>query len=218
MLEQHIYVNTAVVMFSIVDWELQVLLIKRVKDPFAWYWYLPWWYLTDDKSAEQIVSEKLQLKVGLRNIYLEQFQTFTDPQRDPRYRAITIWYLSIGDYHDIKKYSHYGEVAFHSVRTLQKIAFDHREIVKKAYSVLRYKLFHSNIAQFFLPKTFTLTQLQEVYDAILATKSDTRNFRKYIDKTGIIKNTGKKETNVSHRPALLYEFVHKDVRVEDYGF
>lgn len=63
------------------------------------------------------------------------------------------------------------------------MAFDHRDIVTAAYTVLRHKLFHSNIAQFFLPKTFTLAQLQEVYDTILSTKSDTRNFRKYIDKS-----------------------------------
>lgn len=218
MLEQHIYVNTAVVIFTIIESELKVLLIKRVQEPFAWFWYLPWWYLTDDKSAEQIVMEKLHTKVWLRNMYLEQFHTFTDPKRDPRYRAITLGYMSIGTYHDIKQYSQYWEVAFHSVRKLQKMAFDHREIVTSAYTVLRHKLFNSNIAQFFLPKTFTLAQLQEVYDAILSTKSDTRNFRKYIDKVWIVKSTGKKEINVSHRPAFLYEFVHKDVRVEDYGW
>jgi 8-oxo-dGTP diphosphatase len=162
--------------------------------------------------------KKLMLKVGLRNIYLEQFHTFTDPARDPRYRAVTIGYLSIGQYHDIKKYSQYGEVAFHPLRKLPALAFDHKEIVMHAYRVLRHKLLHSNIAQFFLPKHFTLQQLQEVYDGILGVQSDVRNFRTYIKKANVVVATGKKEVNVSHRPAELYGFVQKDVKVSDYGW
>ncbi len=216
MLNQQIYVNTAVVIFSIVDDELKVLLIKRTQAPFEWFWWLPGGYLENDKSADQTVMEKLLMKVWLRNIYLEQFETFTDPKRDARYRAITIWYMSIGNYHDIKKYSQYGEVGFLSVKTLAKLAFDHRDIMKRAYAVLRAKLFHSNIAQFFLPRYFTLQQLQAVYDTILGSKSDVRNFRKYIDKAHLVKATGKKETNVSHRPAILYEFINKDIHVADY--
>lgn len=218
MINQQIYVNTAVVIFSIVDNELKVLLIKRTQAPFESFWCLPGWYVENDKSADQTVMEKLLMKVWLRNIYLEQFHTFTDPKRDPRYRAITIGYMSIWNYHDIKKYSQYGEVAFHGIKTMAKLAFDHREIMKKAYLVLREKVFHSNIAQFFLPRYFTLQQLQLVYDAILGSKSDVRNFRKYIDKAHIIKATGKKEHNVSHRPAILYEFIQKDIKVSDYNW
>ena len=118
----------------------------------------------------------------------------------------------------MKTYSKYGEVAFHSLKTMAKLAFDHREIVKAAYQELRDKMFHSNIAQFFLPRYFTLKQLQEVYDIILGRKSDVRNFRKYIANAHIIKSTRKKESNVSHRPALLYEFIHKDIKVSDYMF
>lgn len=216
MINQQIYVNTAVVIFSIVEGELKVLLIRRTQAPFEWFWGLPGWYLENDKSADQTVMEKLLMKVGLRNIYLEQFETFTDPKRDARYRAITIWYMSIGNYHDIKKYSLYWEVSFLGIKTLAKLAFDHRDIMKRAYAVLRDKLFHSNIAQFFLPRYFTLQQLQAVYDAILGNKSDVRNFRKYIDKAHIVRATGKKETNVSHRPAILYEFINKDIHVADY--
>lgn len=218
MLNQHIYVNTAVVIFSIVEWELKVLLIRRTQAPFEWFWWLPGGYIDDNKSADDTVMEKLLIKTWLRHIYLEQFWVFSDPKRDPRYRAISLWYISIGIFNDIKKYSQYGEVAFHSIKTMAKLAFDHREIMTKAYMVLRHKLFHSNIAQFFLPRYFTLQQLQEVYDIILGTKADVRNFRKYIEKAHIIKSTGKKEINVSHRPALLYEFITKDVKISDYNW
>lgn len=214
--DQRIFVNTAVVMYTIMHDELYVLLIKRARAPFEWYRCLPGWYLENEDSAEQTVTKKLMIKVGIKNMYLEQFSTFTDPTRDPRYRAITIWYMSIWHYHDIKHYSHYGEVSFHPLRKLPVMAFDHKDIITASYVALRNKLTHSNIAQFFLPKYFTLQQLQTVYDTILSKKSDVRNFRAFISKLGLVRATSRKEINVSHRPAVLYHFINKDVKIEDY--
>jgi 8-oxo-dGTP diphosphatase len=75
---------------------------------------------------------------------------------------------------------------------------------------------HSNIAQFFLPKLFTFQQLQQVYDIILWTTSDVRNFRNFITKSHIVRSTKKKEENVAHRPATLYQFIHKDINIDDF--
>lgn len=172
--------------------------------------------MENNKSADQTVAEKLRIKVGLKRVYLEEFAVFTKPDRDHRYRCITIAYMSIGEYHDIKTYSQYGDVQFHSINKLPQIAFDHVEIIRKSYEVLRAKVMHTNIAQFFLPRYFTLRQLQQVYDIILSIKSDVRNFRTMIDRLNIVRPTSKKETNVSHRPAVLYEFISKEINISDY--
>ncbi len=215
--QQQIYVNLSVVIFTIIDGELHVLLVERSQEPFLDWRCLPGGYMEDWASAEKTIMKKLFVKVWLKNIYLEQYHTFTDPKRDPRYRAINISYFSIGTYTDIKKYSPYGKVDFHPLKKLPKLAFDHQEIIRHAYRVLRERLFHSNIAQFFLPKQFTFKQLKEVYDAILQTSSDVRNFRHHISTQNIIKNTWKKEQNVAHRPADLYEFIDKTIKVEEYS-
>ncbi len=215
--QQHMYVNLSVVIFTIIKGELLVLLVERSQDPFLNWRCLPGGYMEDSASAEKTIVKKLFDKVWLKNIYLEQYHTFTDPKRDPRYRAINISYFSIGTYTDIKKYSPYGKVEFHHLKQLPKLAFDHQEIIRHAYRVLRERLFHSNIAQFFLPKQFTFKQLKEVYDTILQTSSDVRNFRTHIRTQNIIKTTGKKEQNVAHRPADLYEFINKTIKVEEYA-
>lgn len=119
-----------------------------------------------DKSAEQTIMLKLFHKIGVLNPYLEQLHVFTDPYRDTRYRAINIAYLSAGIYNNLKDVSDYGEVSVHSVRKLPQLAFDHQEVISYAHHTLKQKLIQSNIAQFFLPKQFTLTELQRVYDCI----------------------------------------------------
>lgn len=204
-------------MFTIMDNDLKIILIHRSKNPFLWYRALPWWYLLPEKSAEQTIMIKLFHKIGINNIYLEQLHTFTDPHRDSRYRAINIAYFSAGIYQNIKDISLYGEVQLHSVRNIPSLAFDHQEVILHAHMILQQKLLTSNIAQFFLPHYFTLTQLQHVYDLIRGKKSDTRNFRNFIIKQHCVRETTKKQWDVHHRPARLYEFIVKDIKVSDYA-
>ena len=211
-----IYVTLSVVLFTIVDHELKIVLIKRSRDPYVWYRCLPWWYVDPEKSAKQTLIQKLFQKTWLHNIYLEQVYTFTNPERDFRYRSINIAYLSAGIYYDLKNISTYGEVEFHSIKCLPALAFDHGDIIAYVYQILQQKIITSNIAHFFLPRQFTLRQLQEVYDTIRGYRSDVRNFRTFIYNKNIIKNTGKKEITVSHRPAYLFEFTHRDINIAEY--
>jgi 8-oxo-dGTP diphosphatase len=95
------------------------------------------------------------------------------------------------------------------------MAFDHQEIIRYAYQRLKYKLEYTNIAQHFLAKYFTLTELQNIYEVILGYTFDTRNFRKKIKLVNIVKPTGKKQDNVKNRPAELYEFVNKKLEIKE---
>lgn len=72
---------------------------------------------------------------------------------------------------------------------------------------------YTNVAQYILPKKFTLRQLQDVYETILDQQIDVRNFRKKIDKIGLVKETGEKEIGVQYRPAKLYNFVDKNLKI-----
>lgn len=211
------YITISVVMFTIINNDLKVILIHRSKAPFLWYRALPWWYLLPDKSAEQTIMLKLFHKIGILNPYLEQIHVFTDPYRDNRYRAINISYLSAGIYNNIKDVSSYGEVSFHSIKKLPQLAFDHQEVISYAHRILQQKLIQSNIAQFFLSKQFTLTELQLVYDCIQWVSSDVRNFRNFIKKQSSIRDTGKQQSHVWHRPARLYEFISRDIKISDYS-
>jgi 8-oxo-dGTP diphosphatase len=75
------------------------------------------------------------------------------------------------------------------VKKLPKLAFDHKKIVDYAIQRLKWKMEYTNVAQYILPKKFTLRQLQDVYETILDQNIDVRNFRKKIDKLGLVKAT-----------------------------
>lgn len=105
------------------------------------------------------------------------------------------------------------EVKFFPVDALPKLGFDHKKILTYAVQRLRRKMEYTNVAQYILPKKFTLRQLQDVYETILDQHIDVRNFRKKIDKLGLVKETGEKEIGVQYRPAKLYSFVDKSLKI-----
>ena len=92
--------------------------------------------------------------------------------------------------------SSFARKAFwHPVNDLPKLAFDHSLIFEKGFKKIQRKITYQPIAFELLPEKFTLTQLQHLYEVILNTKLDKRNFRKKMLKDGYtspMKKTGKK--------------------------
>ena len=78
---------------------------------------------------------------------------------------------------------------------------------------MRRKIEYTNVAQYILPKKFTLSELQKVYEIVLNQRIDVRNFRKKIDKLGLVKETGEKEIGVKYRPAKLYKFIENKLKI-----
>ena len=205
--QQQIYVTTSVVIFSIVQGTLCVILLQRGYEPYEWLWMLPSGYVFNDASAQDTLREKIFHKIWLKNIPLQEVWSFSDPSRDSRRRVICLAYMSVGQFHDIKQWTKYGSVSYHALKELPVLAFDHAQIIKRAYAILREQLATTSIAQHFLPKTFTLASLKTVYDIILWTHSDLSNFRKWVTSRHLAIPTNKKEKNVAHRPAMLWKFV-----------
>lgn len=215
MIKQSILVTVDNVIFTIRDKKLQLLLVERWVTPYKWYRALPWWFVLEDESLEKAARRKLHAKAHVTNVYLEQLYTFSDPHRDPRGRVITTVYMAIC--HEAHSTATAGADAvnalYYPIKELPPLAFDHLEIVKYAYQRLRAKLEYTNAAQYFLPRYFTLKQLQDVYEIILWQHLDVRNFRKKLQSLHIVRETDKMEVGVTHRPAKLYEFVNKNLEV-----
>ena len=95
-------------------------------------------------------------------------------------------------------------VSWFAMRELPELAFDHGAILDMAYDRLRAKLGYSTIAFQFMPRNFTLTELQHVYEVIQGEPADKRNFRKRILGLDLIEPTGKERRDGPHRPAALY--------------
>ena len=212
---QHILVTVDNVIFTTVNDQLQVLLVKRGIAPFKDSRALPWGFVKEHETLEDAAHRDLANKTNVKNIYLEQLYTFSDLHRDPRGRVISAAYMSLiaREHILIKPGDYVTEAKFFSIKSLPKLAFDHKIIIQYAMQRLRWKFEYSNVAQYILPKKFTLSELQKVYEMVLEQHIDVRNFRKKIDKLGIIRPTGEKEIGVKYRPAQLFEFVDKKFKI-----
>ena len=202
----HPAVTTDIVIFTIRQDELKVLLIKRALPPHRNQWALPGGFIKLEESLEEGAKRELQEETGVTGVYLEQLYTFGRPDRDPRERVITVAYYALipSDELEPKAASDAENVSWFGLKELPDLAFDHKRILKMAHERLVAKLDYSTIAFQFMPKDFTLSELQHVYEVILREQIDKRNFRKRILSLNLIKETGKARKVGAHRPAKLY--------------
>lgn len=197
------------VLFRINNKKLEALLIKRRNEPFKEWWALPGGYNpkgeTTLEALERIVRQKtgVDLKADLQHV--EQLYTFDTVDRDPRGHAVSVTYLGVSKSIDLEK-SPEREVQFFPVDELPEMAYDHASIIHYAKERIAAKLAYTNIAASFLDKKFTLTQLQNVYEAVLEQELDKRNFRKKILSLDMIHETSEISKDGAHRPAKLYAF------------
>lgn len=211
-------VTVDIVLFTIMNNDLKVLLIKRGREPFKDVWAIPGGFVRINESLDKAALRELGEETGVKDVYLEQLYTFGDPGRDPRGRVITVAYFALvnADEFQLKATTDASDVKWFSIYKLPEMAFDHKKILNYALKRLRYKLEYTTVAFQLLPKMFTLTQLQTVYEIIFNKKLDKRNFRKKILSLGLIKDTGKRTKGVSHRPAKLYSFTQKHAQLENF--
>ncbi|RMF26477.1 MAG: NUDIX domain-containing protein [Chloroflexi bacterium] len=201
------YVTVDVVIFTLLDDDLKVLLIRRKNPPFAGKWAIPGGFIEMDESLEEAALRELEEETGVRDVYLEQLYTFGDPDRDPRGRVITVAYFALVPANTItpRAGSDASEARWWSMYDLPDLAFDHEQILKYALTRLRYKLEYTAVGFELLPESFTLSELQRAYEIILGEKLDKRNFRRKILSAQVIEPTGEYRTGEG-RPARLYRF------------
>lgn len=201
---------TDVVLFTYQNEKLKVCLLNIDNDYFKKMKGLPGGLILPKETAEDSVVRHMKDKAGIdiANTHIEQLYSFSKIDRDPRGRVVSVAYLALIPSEKIE----YKEgVEWMDVTKLPKLAYDHSEIVKKAIARLKSKIKYTNIAYGILPKVFRLTQLQNVYEVILGKNLDKRNFRKKMNETGLLEETGKKEKDSAHRPAMLYRFKNREV-------
>lgn len=194
-----------VVIFTVIDGELAVLLIERAADPARGEWALPGGALWADETLDGAAIRKLRDETGVSDVFLEQLYTFGEL---PGGRAeIVVTYFALVNYAETRLR---GDLewrpAWHTVRGLGPLAFENERVLGYAKERLRNKLSYSNVAYSLLPEHFTLTEMQSVYEAILAETIDKRNFRRRIVGLGIVQETGQTRKQGAHRPAKLFAF------------
>lgn len=203
----HPAVTTDCVVFGFDGNSLSLLLIKRGIMPFIGTWALPGGFLRMDETAEQCALRELGEETGVKDIYIEQLHTFSGIGRDPRERVVTIGFLAFvrQEKYDVVGGDDASAAQWFPVDELPELAFDHKEIIKVALEKLRWKITYEPLAFRLLNKTFTMSQVQKIYEVVLGQTFDRRNFHKKMTALGYIIPTDQQVRN-NGRPGTLYTF------------
>lgn len=196
------------VVFRLHNNALEVLLVKRAREPFKNKFSLPGGYMpkgeTTKQALERVLLEKTSLSLHEDLPHIEQLYTFDTVSRDPRGHAVSVTYMAYGSKLDEEKLS--KEVSFCPATSLPSLAYDHADIICYAHQRLITRLTHTNAIAAFLPQEFSLTDLQTAYEVIFGKSFDKRNFRKKILSFNMIEPTGSQRRDGPHRPARLFRF------------
>lgn len=189
---------------------LKILLVQRAMQPERGNWSLMGGFVQPAENTEQAAVSILQKLTGITNIYLEELAVFSNPDRDPVERTISIAYFSLID---INQYEKQITTEYHAewflLKKIPKLIFDHNEMVKKAKEKLRYKAaFHPLLFEL-LPEKFTLPQLQSLYEEIFDLEIDKRNFSRKILSMGFLIKLNEKEKENSKKGAYYYKLDKK---------
>jgi len=185
--------------------DYKILLIQRGFAPEKEKWSLMGGFVQESESLEQAAERILTQLTGLENVYLEQLQAFSEPNRDPIERVIAIAYVALID---IQKYETQINDNFHArwflMKDLPKFIFDHAQMVEAALNRLRYKAAFHPILFELLPEKFTLPQLQAMYEGLYDTKIDKRNFSRKVLSTNLLIKEQDKDKSNSKKGAYYY--------------
>lgn len=166
-----------------------------------------------EETTDQSVKRLLKDKAGIGSqFYIEQLYTFSEIDRDPRGRVVSVAHMALVAPDVPQQAKGEIETQWVPVSHIPKLAYDHNKVLKVAIERLQSKFAYTNVAQFLLPKEFTMTDLQDLYEAVLGKELDKRNFRKKILMTDMIKETGEKIKRGVMRPAAAYTFSTKTQR------
>lgn len=218
-----IYNSVDCVIFGFKDEKLKVLLIKRKNEPEKGLMALPGDFLDEKVSIYDSAKNTLKELTHLENIYLEQIRAFGEIARYPGKRVITISYYALIniEHYTPQAGSSAEKLEWCNVNKLPSLAFDHKEIITIAHKRLKRRVRNEPVGFNLLPEKFSLTNLQQLYEAILQTELNKRNFRTKINQMKLLIDTGKKQENVAHKPAKLYCFdenIYENLKEDGFYF
>lgn len=205
--------------------ELKILLLK-------WKgverWCLPGGYVRRDETLEEAAHHVLEERTGLKRIYLQQYRTFGGTERGeellrtifgrlgidaPRDlwifgRTVSVGYFALVDFGEVHPTPDHlsEEVRWWDVRERPALLFDHDEILETALAALRMHFEYRPIGRNLLPEKFTMPELQQLYEAVLGTSLDRRNFQRKMLALDIVERLPERKLGVPHRAPHYYRF------------
>lgn len=202
----HPAVTADCVIFGFDGASIKVLLVERGIEPYKGRWAFPGGFMEIGETAEECAKRELEEETGLRSTAVEQFYTFTDVDRDPRERVITVAHYALVRLSEVKGGDDATAARWFSKEEIPALAFDHDRILRMAVHRLKERICFEPIGFELLPEVFTMTELQNLYEAILNVKFDRRNFYNKMLKLGILSEVEPRPQGASRRIPTKYRF------------
>ena len=215
----HPAVTSDCVIFGYDGINIKVLLIQRGIEPYKGSWAFPGGFMNMNETAEQCARRELEEETGLKNVAVEQFYAFTDVNRDPRERVITIAHYALVRLSEVKGNDDADAAQWFTLDEIPSLAFDHDLILRKAMNKLKERICFEPVGFELLPETFKMSELQNLYEAILGIKFDRRNFYNKMNTLGILTEVEERAKDASRRTPIMYRFnADKYAELKQKGF
>jgi 8-oxo-dGTP diphosphatase len=214
--------------FGFHEGQMKVLLLKW-KHLNAWS--LPGGFVRKDEPIDRAAERVLRERTGLKRVYLRQFHAFGGTRRResaliPAFRAmgvdppsdhwivnrvVSIGYVALVDFAraELTPDAFSDECRWWDLVDRPKLLFDHDSMTKLALESVRTQLQYLPLAANLLPAKFTMPELQRLYETVLGTQLDRRNFQKRMLDQGFVVRLAERKTGGAHRSPYLYRFVGK---------
>lgn len=205
-----------VALFTLHEGELLVRIVRVERPPhFPNNPGLPGGILDEKETAEEAAKRHIEAKAKIESakIHLEQLATFSAVNRDRRNRVVAVAYLALVPWEKLSadEKENTRDVYWLPVKNAKHLAYDHDEMLKAAVGRLRSRVHYTTLIQKLMPKEFTLTELEQMYECISGVALDKRNFRKKILKLDILTALPAKKSGGRYRPAQLYRFTSHSI-------
>jgi 8-oxo-dGTP diphosphatase len=215
----HPAVTSDCVIFGFDGVAIKVLLIQRGIEPYKDKWAFPGGFMQIDETVEECAKRELEEETGLKTTSVEQFYTFSDINRDPRERVITVAHYALVRLEEVKGGDDAMSAQWFAMNEIPSLAFDHDRILRMAVNRLKERIYFEPIGFELLPEIFTMSALQNLYEAILEMKFDRRNFYNKMLKLGILSEAEERPKNASRRTPIKYRFnAKKYAELKQKGF
>lgn len=215
----HPAVTSDCVIFGFDGVAIKVLLIQRGIEPYKDKWAFPGGFMQIDETVEECAKRELEEETGLKTTSVEQFYTFSDVNRDPRERVITVAHYALVRLEEVKGGDDAMSAQWFAMNEIPSLAFDHDRILRMAVNRLKERICFEPIGFELLPEIFTMSTLQNLYESILEVKFDRRNFYNKMLKLGILSEAEERPKNASRRTPIKYRFnAKKYAELKQKGF
>ena len=172
-------------------------------------WTLPWDAPQQDEGLEDTASRIAKSVLGSAPTFFEQVGAFSDGKRHPGDADVSIGIVALVP---ASAEAPAADTEWYPLAALPTLAPRHRHVVERAAAVARQRVDQSPLAFRLLPPTFTLSDLQSVYELLLDRRLHKASFRRALQASYLVEPTDEWRSEGRGRPAQLFRFAPKKRR------